>query len=281
MEGVSRDELLVQSVQDMKELGMFSQELSIYGCAFWYKEAVWYALSASSDKLYQWKYQRDNLTKQITAVHQLSRRTLVPAGMEMKLTETLKIAMLRLLSETYPAAYFAAERRDMMIAADDRDAKALAAIRYQLEGSGGKEALSLYQTLVSRSYVQKHLLEPTYDKLCRWIEVTRADWDEEMEHIAGSAKVFYGLGYQAGDGSWQIVADGSASKVYRLLEEKQQEGLCTTPVLAKTFYYHHPDTVADARQRSRDYFAALFSQTYQQMLEVFSDAEGALRHISR
>lgn len=281
MAGSSRDEMLVQSVQDMKELGMFSQELSIYGCAFWDKEAVWYALSTSSDKLYQWKYQIENVGRQITAVHQVSRRTLVPAGTEAKLTETLKLALLRLLGEIYPAAYFAADRKDTMTSADDRDAKALAAIRYQLEGSGGKEALALYQALISRSYAQKHLLEPTYAKLCRWIEVTRADLDGEMECTSGSTKVFYGLGYQAEGGPWQIVADGSASKVYRLLEEKQQEGLRTTPVIAKTFYYCYPDTVADARQRSRDYFSPLFSQTYQLMLEGLVDAEGALMQQSK
>ena len=66
MAGSSRDEMLVQSVQDMKELGMFSQELSIYGCAFWNKKAVWYALSTSSNKLYQWKYQIENVGRQIT-----------------------------------------------------------------------------------------------------------------------------------------------------------------------------------------------------------------------
>ena len=62
---------------------------------------------------------------------------------------------------------------------------------------------------------------------------------------------------------------------------KTAKGLRTTPVIAKTFYYRYPDTVADARQRSRDYFSALFSQTYQLMLEGLVDAEGALMQQSK
>ena len=67
----ARDELLVNDVQKMAELGKFATEFVFYGCAFYENGDVWAAVSENRAEVSEFIYDTKNISKMPTQVKTL------------------------------------------------------------------------------------------------------------------------------------------------------------------------------------------------------------------
>lgn len=267
MDANSRDEMLSKSIMNLYELGKFEKELAIYGCAYQDESGeIIYVLSTDANNLYDWKYNKNNLSKRATIVHRTTIRTLIPTGMEEIITEQLQKKIVRELHKHYPKEYFVNLVRLDNTIPSNKSYNLLKEIQFQLDGLGTIEQLELYQGLINQAYLNKILKEKHYYDFCKWIEVEKEDISNDLQKTDIYKKEFYGFTYAFPNNAFKNVVDGNKGYIYAQMEKLQLEGALVSPIIQKRFWYNNNYRLNDAKKDSKCFFELLFSNKYREIL---------------
>ena len=261
----ARDELLVNDVQKMAELGKFATEFVFYGCAFYENGEVWAAVSENRAEVSEFIYDTKNISKMPTQVKTLRYVTKVAGGMKEKIVQEQKRVLASQLLAEYPLKYF-------LILADvwanvqrkDDAYDLLLKQAYELDGVCDSDGLQLFQGLLELAYSKRLISEKHYQELWEWVLWEKRDLLQIPRKKDKYHQEFYGFAYIL-DEEIKVCIDGSKDNIYSKWEQLAQATFIS-PIAKKMCWYNNNYGVKEAREDCLKYFHKLFSLEYMNRL---------------
>lgn len=258
----SRDEQMSEEVGIMAELGKFEIEFTMYGCAFYEKEKVHYAVSENAKKIYDFMYDITNAEKMPTDIHSVSVRTLVPSGAEPYILNEVRNKLVDKLFHLYDEQYFSVLFKLQNVLRNNDAYILLKDLRIQLDGVCNREQLQLFQGLVETAYRRKILWTESYMEFMQWIGWTKQDLEQEPIKSDLYKKTFYGFAYLKENEPLKIHVDGYKNNIYKRIEQKRAQGYEVSNVIQKTYWYNNYYSVTQAKKDFEKYFTTLIGTWY-------------------
>lgn len=258
-----RDIQVAEDVGKKAELGWFDVEFIMYGCAYWDKEKdkMYYKVSSDASDIYD--FIEKSMTMEIfpSNVMSLTKRCPVPAGMKELIAQDVKKDLGRKMKECYPKEFFyelyaLAEKAENNTAAEILQKEA-----EQLEGVFEEKKLKKYEDLVKYARSCKQINKIAYEALKEWIAGQYKDMEDDSITKDKFEKTLYGIAYEE-KGKIKYIINAQKSYIYEHLYAMEIEGVFTTPIYSKSYWYNYTYRLKDVNQDFKYHLEEELDTTY-------------------
>lgn len=239
------------------ELGWFEVEFIMFGCAYLLDGNVHYKVSSQAEDIYHFVESAAVEKIYTSNVLRYSEKCSVPSGMHDLIATDVKKDLARELRRRYSPAFFA----ELQNLAESTEQNGAVDLLWEeadaLEGVFSEEKLDEFEMLVAYAYMHNGVDLPTYRNLMKWIHEERKNMDDRPISKDFYEKTIYGFAYEK-DGSIKYVDNVLLSYIYEKMEQIEQEGYITTPILSHTFWFEQNRQTAQVVRE----FKALMEEKY-------------------
>lgn len=135
-------------------------------------------------------------------------------------------------------------------------------IQDQLETRYDADQLRLFEGLLNLAYQGKVLTPKSYGQLKAWLVDIYEQMEDDVIVKDLFEKVFYGIAYEALDGTLHYYANAQNERLFERKSELEAEGITVSPIFAKAYYYNLRYNVSHAREDFNRYLAKIMDQSY-------------------
>lgn len=270
-----RDMQVAQDVGRMAELGRYDREFTCYGLMYEASAVRRYVISGSADRLYDQAMLLRRSNCWMTPIVSYSQLCHVPAGGEETIAREVKMTLARNLQMDYPPDFAQAIWPLAALAPTNAAAPLLEELRQQLDGYYHRDGLQMFAALVELAWQGKVLSVSACQAFRRWLAQVQKDMADDPLPKDQFERTFYGFAFErSGQLHYKINANRGA--LYLQKQALELEGLCTTPILAKTYWYNYTYRLADARAAFEQLLKRQTEQGFWQLVNTLKALPSAL-----
>lgn len=257
-----RDMQVAEDVGKMAELGWFDKEFTMYGCAYLIEGQAHYMISSEAEKIHEFIHESHNQNLYPTPIMMLNKTCPVPSGRQEDIANHVKVELARNLRNAYPKAFlemvlFYANQENT-----DAAKETLLAIKHRLEGLFVEEKLHIFEGLLQLAYDGKVLSKMRYDQFKAWLKAVRKEMEDDVIVKDIFERTFYGFAYEDQGNKINYYFNAQKESAYSQQNRLEEEGLLTTPIFAKTYWYNYTYRLADAKADFEQYLSQVLDQSY-------------------
>lgn len=251
-----------QTAGAMIEMGCFAQEFTMYGSACYEAGQRRYIISADEARVADLVHSSAHAQALFTPLKQLTMSVVVPSGCLEEVSRAVKKRLARELADRYPLGYFQLAAQLLAVPPNDQAEDILLTMRQSLEGIFEEEKLQVFEGLLDLASYKKNITELTEHELRRWLRRMREEMADDGRQMACFSKTFYGFVYFKPDGTKAKDINVCREIIYRHRQTGQRQGSWMTPVLCRTYWYDHDQTVQALRAQFADHLAKVYDEDY-------------------
>lgn len=254
-------------IAEMAALGKFEEEFIVYGCCYVEDGQVFYRMSTQEDEMYLFVEQCMERGVYPSPVQSILNRTLVPSGMQDEYLYKTKVMLAKQMQEQYPSALLKKFAALAEIDANDNAAELLYRIKKSLIGCFERERLELVEGMIQFAYQQKKLTRQTYQELQQWLAYVYRQMEDDVVIKKNVQRTFYGMAYRNEAGKVKYFTNARKSEVCKRREQLLCQGIWTTPIVQKTYYFEQQPNLGQVRVEFLDQMAQWMDDDYWQTLD--------------
>ena len=257
-------------IAEMAALGKFEEEFIVYGCCYVEDGQVFYRMSTQEDEMYLFVEQCMERGVYPSPVQSILNRTLVPSGMQDEYLYKTKIMLAKQMQEQYPSELLKQFAILAEIDENNSAAELLYRIKKSLVGCFVRERLELVQGIILFAYQQKKLTRQTYQGLQQWLAYVYRQMEDDVVIKKNVQRTFYGLAYRNEAGKVKYFTNARKSEVYKRREQLLCQGIWTTPIVQKTYYFEQQPNLSQIRTEFIQQMGQWMDDDYWQVLDTIN-----------
>lgn len=257
-------------IAEMAALGKFEEEFIVYGCCYVEDGQVFYRMSTQEDEMYLFVEQCMERGVYPSPVQSILNRTLVPSGMQDEYLYKTKIMLAKQMQEQYPSELLKQFAILAEIDENNSAAELLYRIKKSLVGCFVRERLELVQGIILFAYQQKKLTRQTYQDLQQWLAYVYRQMEDDVVIKKNVQRTFYGLAYRNEAGKVKYFTNARKSEVYKRREQLLCQGIWTTPIVQKTYYFEQQPNLSQIRTEFIQQMGQWMDDDYWQVLDTIN-----------
>lgn len=242
-----RDLQVAEDIGARARLGWFDQEFNVFGTSFIQEGEQHYLISSNAERIED--FRAEQLCRDIfcTPVESLVKKCPVPAGTEELIARDIKVLLGKRLQKQYDANFLRDFQQAFSMQANDGAKPLLQEWQKRLDGLFDAEKLKLLELLADAARSAKVLTATSYQALIDWLDDVYQDMGDDPIVKDVYHREFYSLTYWEGERCRRVI-NAQKSRLYKKADELGQQGILTTPIYGKTYWYNHDYRLSDARQ---------------------------------
>ena len=257
-------------IAEMAALGKFEEEFIVYGCCYVENGQVFYRMSTQEDEMYLFVEQCMERGVYPSPVQSILNRTLVPSGMQDEYLYKTKIMLAKQMQEQYPSELLKQFAILAEIDENNSAAELLYHIKKSLVGCFVRERLELVQGIILFAYQQKKLTRQTYRELQQWLAYVYRQMEDDVVIKKNVQRTFYGMAYRNEAGKVKYFTNARKSEVYKRREQLLCQGIWTTPIVKKNYYYEQQPNLSQIRTEFIQQMGQWMDDDYWQVLDTIN-----------
>lgn len=257
-------------IAEMAALGKFEEEFIVYGCCYVEDGQVFYRMSTQEDEMYLFVEQCMERGVYPSPVQSILNRTLVPSGMQDEYLYKTKIMLAKQMQEQYPSELLKQFAILAEIDENNSAAELLYRIKKSLVGCFVRERLELVQGIILFAYQQKKLTRQTYQDLQQWLAYVYRQMEDDVVIKKNVQRTFYGMAYRNEAGKVKYFTNARKSEVYKRREQLLCQGIWTTPIVQKTYYFEQQPNLSQIRTEFIQQMGQWMDDDYWQVLDTIN-----------
>lgn len=257
-------------IAEMAALGKFEEEFIVYGCCYVENGQVFYRMSTQEDEMYLFVEQCMERGVYPSPVQSILNRTLVPSGMQDEYLYKTKIMLAKQMQEQYPSELLKQFAILAEIDENNNAAELLYRIKKSLVGCFVRERLELVQGIILFAYQQKKLTRQTYQDLQQWLAYVYRQMEDDVVIKKNVQRTFYGMAYRNEAGKVKYFTNARKSEVYKRREQLLCQGIWTTPIVQKTYYFEQQPNLSQIRTEFIQQMGQWMDGDYWQVLDTIN-----------
>lgn len=271
-----RDVRLAQEFAQMAAQGYLDREFTMHGCAYWHEGERHYMISSQIEKIYDFCGRSNLIGRYPTPIMTLTKVSPVPLGQQEEIALDVKMQLARKLQESYPEGFF--QLLDTLARSPNTNgaAEILRGLQRELQGTFSSERLGLFEGLVQLSFEAKVLSESGYLALVDWLREERANMAEDLLVKDLFERTFYGIAYEDKKGGIKYLSNACKETIWGKKISLEQEGVLTTPIFAKTYWYNYSYRLAQAQADFKRHLQQVLDSAYFQLVKSIHELPSAL-----
>lgn len=268
-----RDFKVAEDVGKMMELRRFEVEYEIYGTVYWQDKTRHYLVGKNEDLLYSQIKQLSIEETYPLPLQVWHERTLVPAGWDEQIEQTVKIHFCRALRNQYPEdlwnniEYVTKERRN------DTAVAILDPIKESIEGIFCEDYLQLFNGLVDMGYQRRNITQRSFQIYMDWLKEERQNMINDIANKDLFSKDFYGFAYKDKTGRLHYFYNANQHLMDGKHYEQQKRGNLVTPLFHKKYWYNYDYKLEHVREDFKNQLKKLYTEDYFAILKTMRNLD--------
>ena len=268
-----RDMQVALDVAQRAELGWFDIEFTMYGCAYWKDGKRYYQLSAYNEKIYDFQSNSAQNGVLSSELCTLTRKYPVPTGMREYIALEVKKELAQEMARKFPADFFRCLEEWAIAATEDTAMPFLQQQWQEVSCTFDLEKLRLFKEMVEYAYLNRKLSADSYRKMQELIHDEQKSMEENFIAKDIFEKTFYGIVYMNKNGL-KYAINARSGNIYQKKAELELQGIFTSPVFSKTYYYNYDLRLPDVHKFfERDLKQYMTAAHLERLKEIYTHNE--------
>ena len=271
-----RDLKCSMDIAEMAALGKFEEEFIVYGCCYMEYGKKMYRVSTQVLDIYRFRERCLERGIQPGPVVSLLNRVLVPSGMQDSYLLQTKIQLAKKMQGMYSQEFL--QKLTELAACENHDGAA--DIFYELQqkmiGCFDRETIQLVEGLMIYAKKKKKLKWATYQELRRWVNYLYSQMEDDVVIKKNFQRTFFGLAYYNGQQKLCYYVNAQESDVYKKRETLMGQGILTTPIVQKTYYYTQQPDLRAVKVSFKQQVAQWMDEEYWHYIERINQTTAAI-----
>lgn len=264
------DEICLDIVGRISELGGFKVEFPVYITCYEEKESVYYYVSNEKKDVYCFINQK--LKEELYCLPPVRKTmtTIVSAGQKDELYQQFKVeAAKELMNEG--AGEVVAMLPKLAPKPTNVGQELLEGIRIQTKGIFDQEMRQLYRGILDMAYYAKKINGNFYNKTLAWLNIEEMQQEEEIIAHALHERIYSGFAYVKHDEGLGYYFNAVLESTISKREELMIQGMMVSPILTKKYYFNDINAINNA---ARDFKGVLKKYLCKGVMEILKDILG-------
>lgn len=246
--GVLRDIYCGQNVAELKQWNCLEQSCTVYCCGYFEKTEPHYRVYEDELDSYQFLQEAWLRGQYPTLFLEETHRLQVASGMEDAFKQACKRKTAQKLRNLIPQELLLGLKEVERLASSDAADNILSLWQEELQGVFRLEALQLFQGAVELAMTQKILSVSLYQELTNWLKRMYQQIDNVSGKKGNLKRCMSGFAYYTTANQWRYFVDAQPLVALKKQQQYQCQGLFTTPVWQKEYYYQRESELPKVRK---------------------------------
>ena len=174
------------------------------------------------------------------------------------------------MQEQYPSELLKQIANLPEIDENNNAAELLYRIKKSLVGSFVRDRLEMVQGIILFAYQQIKLTPHTYQDLQQWLAYVYRQMEDDVVIKKNVQRTFYGMAYRNEAGKVKYFTNARKSEVYKRREQLLCQGIWTTPIVQKTYYFEQQPNLSQIRTEFIQQMGQWMDGDYWQVLDTIN-----------
>ena len=260
----------------MAALGKFEEEFIVYGCCYMEHGKKMYRVSTQILDIYRFRERCLERGIQPSPVVSFLNRVLVPSGMQDSYLFQTRIQLAKNMQGMYSQEFL--QKLTELAACENHDGAA--DIFYELQqkmiGCFDRDVVQLVEGLLICAYQQKKLTWTTYQEFRQWVNYLYSQMEDDVVIKKNFQRTFFGLAYHNAQQKPCYYVNAQKSDVYKKREALMMQGILTTPIVQKTYYYAQQPDLRTVKELFKQQMAQWMDEEYWCYFERINQTSAAI-----
>ena len=263
---VLRDKHAADEVRMMASLGMYPQEITVYGLSYFNNGERHYLLSTVQRNLIDFLNNAANEQYYPSDIYIYSESKMIPEGYSGEITNTVKAAAGKRLQQMYPAQVFRLLEEMHSFQATVNLDEDFRQMRAQLEPIFDLGSIEAFRELCVRAFLRKNMTEAVYQSLDLWCEKRIAAIESYLPPLKDKEKTFYGFAVVSESGITCFI-NANLDVIYRERLDYERRGIMVTAICKKQFLYERQESLQSLRKCMEEEIRKIYDERMLDLLK--------------
>ena len=264
-----KDVSSAQMVYTLNEMNCFETECTVYGYV-WKDRNGRKQYTTSEDHLiiHQSFEEKELLGYVMSPIRSLSIRLIMKEETKDDSIFLQKLRWSKTLQQCYNDDYFRILEKLCGVANDNRAFDMLYQWQCMIEGYYDADMVKLFEGAVIEAYKIKHLTRDTYQKFCRWIQLSKKQISQQGHRVDHFSRIFYGVAYEKSKNDFKYLCNANKQSLFDRLLEFDAKDIFYTPIFEKEYVYHRSNDLKDIRKMFENHLRTIMDDSYLQSMKA-------------
>lgn len=268
--GMSRDEACAAGASFLASMGLFGNEVVVYGCAYLENDKITYRVSPDGKEIHQFHNASVYQNLYPTSVSMYNCRINTSSDLQEEINYEAKCTMARHLHDDYPRLFFDLLAPLSETPANNSSFPLLASMADAIDGYFDDFELQLLEGTMAQCYQAKLLDANNHHQLQQWIEKTRQQMENAPVLQAQYERTFYGFCYQDATGTIKHVSNAQYVKAKERHTASLATGCLTGPLMEQTCWMSDLGQITFLKQAFNKHLLTTQDEQYFSLLRTIS-----------